>query len=400
MKAMSEPTVSCPKCKTEIKLTESLAAPLVEATRRDFEKRLAQKEGDWRLRENELRQQEALKAKALLATELDGRTREIQQLNEVLKQNNEKLAEAQRSQAICLQKERALADKTRELDLTVEKRVQENLTSVRVQARLEADDQYKLRVHEKEQTIASMQKQIEDLRRKAEQGSQQTQGEVLEQELESLLRAKFPFDRVEPVPKGEHGGDVLQRVRNPQGGECGAILWETKRTKSWSDGWLAKLREDQRAAQAEIAVIVSFALPKDVDTFELVEGVWVTHPKTMLPVAFSLRQMLLEVSSVRHAAEGHQTKAEMMYGYLTGSRFRQRVQAMVESFSCMQDDLAKERKVMLKQWAKRQEQIDRAMEATAGMFGDLQGIAGKSIQEIEGLDLDGLDEVRQLSLTA
>ena len=400
MKAMSEPTVACPNCRTEIKLTESLAAPLVEATRRDFEKRLAQKENDWRLREVDLRQQEALKAKALLAMELDGRAREVQQLNEVLKQNNEKLMEAQKSQAICLQKERTLGDKLRELDLTVEKRVQENLTSVRAQARIEADDQYKLRVHEKEQTIASMQRQIEDLRRKAEQGSQQTQGEVLEQELEAQLKARFPFDQVEAVAKGEHGGDVLQRVRNAQGGECGAILWETKRTKSWSDGWLAKLREDQRAARAEIAVLVSFALPKDVDTFELVEGVWVTHPKTMIPVALSLRQMLAEVSSMRHAAEGQQTKAEMMYGYLTGSRFRQRVQAMVESFSCMQDDLAKERKVMLKQWAKRQEQIDRAMEATAGMFGDLQGIAGKSIQEIEGLDLDTLDEVRQLSLTA
>src|SRR4030042_2204823 len=138
---------------------------------------------------------------------------------------------------------------------------------------------------EKEQTIASMQKQIEDLKRRADQGSQQLQGEVLELEVEQLLRTKFPNDMIEPVPKGEHGGDVIQRVIGPLGQTCGIILWESKRTKNWSDGWLTKLREDQRAAKEEVAVIVSQALPKEVETFGLIEGVWVTHPRAVLPVA-------------------------------------------------------------------------------------------------------------------
>ena len=200
---------------------------------------------------------------------------------------------------------------------------------------------------EKEQTISSMQKQIEELKRRAEQGSQQLQGEVQELELESLLRAKFPQDTIEPVPKGEHGGDVLQRVKNSSGQLCGTIIWESKRTKSWSDTWLAKLREDQRTAKAEIAVIVSQALPKDIDPFGQMEEVWVTYPKTAMPVAVLLRQALLEVSAARIASEGQQTKMEMVYHYLTGPRFRQRVQAIVEAFSSMQEDLDKEKKAII-----------------------------------------------------
>ena len=236
-----------------------------------------------------------------------------------------------------------------------------------------------------------MQKQIEELKRKAEQGSQQLQGEVHELELEALLRAKFPLDSIEPVPKGEHGGDILQRVAGPMGQTCGTILWEVKRTKNWSDGWLVKLREDQRTAKAEVAVIVSQVLPKGVETFELIDGVCITHPRAALPVAVMFCHTLMEIASARQASEGQQTKMEMVYQYLTGPRFRQRVQAIVEAFSSMQEDLDKEKKAITKQWAKREAQIDRVMQATVGMYGDLQGIAGKTLQEIEGLELHALE---------
>jgi hypothetical protein len=235
-----------------------------------------------------------------------------------------------------------------------------------------------------------MQQKIEELKQKAEQGSQQLQGEVLELELESLLRAKFPFDTIEPVPKGEFGGDTLQRVVSQSGVMTGTILWESKRTKNWSNGWLVKLREDQRTAKAEISVLVSQALPEGIETFDVIDGVWITHPRAILPVATILRHTLLQVSNARLISEGQQTKAEMVYQYLTGPRFKQRVEAIVEAFSSMQDDLDKERKAIMKQWAKRDEQIERVMSATVGMYGDLQGIAGKSIQEIEGLELPAL----------
>ena len=417
---MTEPMITCPKCQTEIKLTESLAAPIVESARREYEQRLAQKDADIAKRETSLREQEealskakeaidgqvaeklrqerakivaeeSKKAKLALATDLEQKTKEITDLQEVLKQRDEKLAEAQKAQAEIIRKQRELDDAKRELELTVEKGIQEGLAVTRDRVRKEVEEQMKLKVMEKEQTITSMQKQIEELKRKAEQGSQQLQGEVQELELETLLNTKFPRDIIEPVPKGEYGGDVLHRVIGPLGQSCGTILWESKRTKSWSDGWLIKLREDQRAAKAEIAVIVSQTLPKGVETFELIDGVWVTHPRAVIPVAVTLRHTLIEVASARQASEGQQTKMEMVYQYLTGPRFRQRVQAIVEAFSSMQEDLDKEKKAITKQWAKREEQIERVMQATVGMYGDLQGIAGKTLQEIEGLEMRALD---------
>lgn len=411
---MAEPMIVCPNCKTKIKLTESLAAPLLEATRKDYEERLAQKESEIAKREKALSKaresldeqiaerlkqerskiaaDEARKAKQALQTDLDQKSREVADLQEVLKQRDAKLAEAQQAQADLLRKQRELDDAKREVELTVEKRVQEGLAATREQARKEAEDQLKLKVAEKEQTIASMQKQIEELKRKAEQGSQQLQGEVQELELEALLGARFPRDTIEPVPKGEHGGDVLQRVVGPLGQACGTILWESKRTKNWSDGWLAKLREDQRAAKAEVAILVSQALPKEIETFDLVEHVWVVHPRVAIPVATTLRQSLVDLAMARQASEGQQSKMEMLYGYLTGPRFRQRVQAIVEAFSSMQEDLDREKKAITKQWAKREEQIERVMQATVGMYGDMQGIAGKTLQEIEGLALPALED--------
>jgi hypothetical protein len=195
-----------------------------------------------------------------------------------------------------------------------------------------------------------------------------------------------------PLIEGEHGGDVLQRVISAVGQSSGTILWESKRTKNWSDGWLAKLRDDQRAAKAEIAVIISQVLPKGVENFGLVEGVWVALPQAAIPVAVALRFTLIETATARIASEGQQTKTELVYQYLTGPRFRQRVQAIVEAFSSMKEDLDKERRVILKQWAKREEQIERVMQSTVGMYGDLQGIAGSTIQEIEGLEFKALED--------
>ena len=420
---MTEPIITCPNCKTEIKLTESLAGPLLASTRLQFEKQLAQKDSDIAQRESAMRDkekalteakrdlddqvadqvasqlkaerarvvaEESKKAKLAAANELEGKARELTELQDVMKLQDVKLAEAQKAQSELIKKQRELDDAKRELELTIEKRVQDGLTEVRTQARRDAEDGMRLKVAEKDQTITSMQQKIEELKQKAEQGSQQLQGEVQELELENQLRAKFPYDLIEPVPKGEFGGDALQRVNSQGGIACGSILWEFKRTKNWSDGWLAKLREDQRSAKAEVSVLVSQAMPKGVETFDLVDGVWVTTPRAAMAVATVLRQGLLQVSQTRALSDGQHTKTEMVYAYLTGPRFKQRVEAIVEAFSSMQEDLDKERKVIIKQWAKRQEQIERVMGATVGMYGDLQGIAGKSLQEIEGLELDSL----------
>ena len=165
------------------------------------------------------------------------------------------------------------------------------------------------------------------------------------------------------------------------------LLWESKRTKNWSDAWLTKLRQDQRTAKADFALLVSHVLPKGVDLFDHIDGVWVLDPKCVIPLAITLRQSLIEVSAVRQAGDGRYTKMGMVYEYLTGPRFRNRIEAIVEKFTDMQEDLDKERKTLTRLWAKREEQIHGVLDATAGMYGDLQGIAGKNLDEIEGLEI-------------
>jgi hypothetical protein len=419
---LTEPTISCPNCKTDIRLTESLAAPLIAETRRRFEQQLAAKDQDIAQREaavgtqkSELAKEKAAfeekiaeklaterlrivaeetqKAKQRAASDLEAKAKELADLKSVLDDQNKKLMLAQKAQAEFMRKERELEDARREMDLTIEKQVQSALGGVREKAKQEAEEALSLRVKEKEEQINGMQRQIEELKRKAEQGSQQLQGEVLELELEALLRAKFPFDAFEPVGKGEFGGDLIQRVVSPSGSPCGSILWEMKRTKNWGNDWIPKLRDDKRRAQADLAIIVSTALPKGVQTFDLIDGVWVSEFRSAFPIALVLRQLLLDVSAARIAGEGQQTKMELVYQYLTGPRFRERVRAIVEQFDELRSDLDRERKVMTKLWAKREAQITRAIDATTGMYGDLQGIAGKALKEIEGFDFPAIENM-------
>jgi hypothetical protein len=415
-KYMSEPQITCPHCKTEIKLTESLAAPLIAETRKNFEQQLARKEAEFGRREASLRQSqqelakareaideevtkrlraersaiveaEAAKARSALASDLEQRDRQLAELQQNLTDNNTKLAAAQQAQLDVMRKSRELDDARRELELSVEAKVQASLTAVREKATLDAEEGLKTKLSEKEHQIAGMQRQIEDLLRKAEQGSQQIQGEALELELESSLRCRFPRDLIEPVPKGECGGDVLHRVLGHADQICGSIIWETKRTKTWNDNWLAKLRDDQRTAKADIALIVTSALPKGVETFDIIENVWVAEPRFAIPLAIALRQSLIAVAGSRQVQEGQQTKMELVYRYLTGPQFRHRVDAILEKFTDMRDDLDRERKVMTRLWAKRGEQLNGVLDSTAGLYGDLQGIAGRAMPEIESLDV-------------
>ncbi len=426
---MSDPVIACPSCSTEIKLTEQLAAPLLRAMRDEFEGRISRKDAEMARREKDLEgQQTALKeaqesleqqvaerikaernaivaeetkkARVLAEQEIEIRTKEVGDLKELLSSQNEKLAAAQKEQAELLRKQRALDDAKRELDLTIENRVRESLNDVREKAKGEAEDSLRLKVTEKEQQISSMQRQIDELRRKAEQGSQQLQGEALEIELESLLRARFPHDLIDRIEKGEFGGDVLQRVMTVGGQACGGMLWETKRTKNWSDGWLAKLRSDQRAAGAAVAVLVTTALPKEIPAFGFIDGVWVADFASALPLAIALRRSLIDIAAAHQVREGQETKMTLVYQYLTGPRFRHRVEAIVEKFSEMQADLDRERKTMTRLWAKRETQIHGVVDSTVGMYGDLQGIAGKALQEIEGLDLPMLENTSEVELAS
>jgi hypothetical protein len=400
---MNEPQIVCPNCRHEIKLTESLAAPLIEATRKQFRDQLASKETEFAKKEEGLRRQQEeiararegieeqitlrIKSERIQIAAAEAKRARESTAAEIQSKSNELEEIRQLAQADLLRKQRELDDAKRELELTIEQRVQASLADVQVKARQEAEDVLKAQVSQKDLQIAAMNRTIEELKRKADQGSQQTQGEALELELEALLKSKFPLDLIEPVGKGEFGGDVVQRVKGSLGQPAGLILWEFKRTKNWSDGWLAKLREDQRNAKADVALIVSQTLPKDVETFALIDGVWVAHPRCALPVAVALRQSLIELAGARSAQQGQQTKMELIYQYLTGPRFRQRLEGIVEKFDELKEDLDKERKFMNRIWSKREGQIQSVIETTVGMYGDLQGIAGKALPEIPSLDM-------------
>lgn len=424
----SEEQIVCPQCQHKFELGEGITRQTIEKYEQDFEsvmkertavlRKEAEQEAERKLARtydaqlNDLKEQ--LMGSQQATAEMKARVEQVQQetkakaladfeaekrmLQQELSEKDGKLKEL-RDQEMALRQERnKLAESQRELELELQRKLDESKKVIEEQIRNTEAERFKLKEAEYQKRIEDAQKANEDLRRKLDQGSQQLQGEVQELELESLLRVKFPFDSIEPVPKGEFGGDTIQKVISQNGKSCGSILWESKRTKNWSDGWLTKLREDQRTAKADVAVLVSQTLPKGIEAFDVIDGVWVTNPRAALPVATALRHTLLQVSMARQASEGQQTKTEMVYQYLTGPRFRQRVEAIVEAFSSMREDLDKERKVIMKQWAKREEQIERVMGATVGMYGDLQGIAGKSIQEIEGLEMRVLESATQLPL--
>lgn len=409
---MSDPTLTCPECGTSIKLNESLAGPLLAEARDEFAEKLRRKNAEMAAQQlkleaeqagleaklkrgvqdarAEIAREEARKAAEKSAHDIAAKAKEADDLRETLKDNEAKLARAQEQQAMIMKERRALEDEKRELELTVEKRLQEEVEQIRTKAKAEQESAFLLKQRESEQQINAMRTQIDNLKRRAEQGSQQHQGEVLETAIEDMLAKSFIHDEILPVAKGVSGADILQRVMSPNGKFCGTILWETKRTKAWHATWLPKLKDDQRKCSADIAILMSTTLPKEMDpgSFGQIDGVWITGYDSALSMVGALRLSLIELANVLAVREGQASKAELVYDYLTGTKFRHRIEAIVEKFDDMRTDLEREKKVTLKNWAKRETQIDAVISSTLGMHGDLQGIAGNSMPEIGGLDDD------------
>ncbi|RKE95567.1 DUF2130 domain-containing protein [Sulfitobacter guttiformis] len=375
---MSELKIQCPKCSNEIELTEQLAGPMLADLRASFNDELAKREtqATEALTAAKAQAKEAAKAESSAAQAA---------LQDRLKAQDQKLKVAQIAQTAALKREQELKDKEAEMELTLQKMLAAERPVLAKKLSREADEKAGLKLAEQAQVMEGMKRQIEALKQKSEQGSMQTQGEAAEIVLEETLAAAFPIDGFVLVAKGVSGADVRQDVTGPNG-VAGSILWESKRTKNWTAAWLAKLRDDQRASGCEVAVITSHALPEGVDSFGMVDGIWVCAPRFAVPLATSLRQALIDVAGAKGRAMGQETKMEMVYDYLTGTQFKQRVDAIVERFEDMQDNLRKERVFIEKQWALRAKQIDLVIASTVGMHGDLQGIAGRSMPEIESVE--------------
>lgn len=402
--------VTCPRCAHEFPLTEAVAQRIRGDLAQEFEERRRQQDAALAKREREFeeraatlaRQRESFDAEVakkvaserqrLLAeaaqAEREKVGTELRDLQNQLTEQRLKLDSAQRVELDLRKHQRELEEKARQMELEVARKLDAERAKIVEGARQQSSEEHRLKLAEKEQLIVGMQQQIEVLKQKAEQGSMQLQGEVLEIELEDSLRREFLSDVLEPVAKGVRGADVLQRVRGGGGLECGAILWETKRTKHWAREWPGKLKEDQREARAELAVIVTRALPEGVRTFAQHEGIWVCDYAAALPLAAALRQGLLQAAVARQAQAGRQGKMEQVYEYLSGHEFRQRVEAIVEAFVAMQADLEAERRAMERLWAKRERSIRQVIAHTAGMYGSVQGIVGQAtLPEIQALEL-------------
>jgi hypothetical protein len=290
---------------------------------------------------------------------------------------------------VALEEKKLKRQHKKEVQSEVEKRFEERRRDIEDEANKKAEEESHSKLLEKDGKIESLTKQIADLKRSAEQGSQKLQGEVVELELESILRANFPLDVIEPVNPGVKGADVLQRVHSSIGQECGILIWESKNTKSWNDKWISKLKDDQREIKAAAAILVSVALPDTISHFGNIEGVWVTDFHSALGMATVLRESLIQVSVARRAAEGKNEKMEMLYSYLSGTDFKQRVEPIVESFIAMRDDLEREKRAMELAWSKREKQIQKVVRSVAGLYGDMQGIIGATLPKIEYLELPG-----------
>jgi hypothetical protein len=360
MAVQSEHTIACPSCGKRIPLTQTLRAEIEAALTREFEQRL--------LEERRRAEEDAVrKAEKKLA-------RELIDMKEQLSEQAGELDKARREELALRKRERELEKKAADLEISVARTLDAERAKLVDATQQRLAEEHRLKDAEKERQLADMRRQIEDLKRRAEQGSQQLQGEAGEGELESILRTNFPMDEITGIAQGVRGADIHHIVVDQRGTSCGAILWECKNARNWSDVWVPKLKDDQRAYRADVAVLVTAALPKGCTRFTTIDGVVVSDFACAGALAAVLRGHLIALTRARAAASTKEEKLELLYHYLSGTEFRQRVEAVVDAFTAMRADLEQERRAAERQWARRAKQIDAVTFNVSGLYGDLQGL--------------------------
>ena len=408
---MTDSKITCPTCGEEISIDEVFTSQIEIRVKKEFESKQKIKEQEFIAKEMELRKREqdvdknkkavdilvAEKVASQINQEKVGlwkkaqveadkkKIAEVKILEEQLKQKDLKLTEAQDKELAIRKEKNRLEEEKKEFELEKLRQLDDERKKISEEAAKKATEEKQFIISQLEKKLTDVTKAKDELARKLEQGSQQTQGEVSELELEDVLKVEFPQDEIIPVPKGIKGADIIQKVCDRVGRFCGQIIWESKKTKAWSEGWIKKLKDDQRSIKAELAVIVSAVLPDDVKSFAFRDGVWICDVKIAVALATALRINLEAVARERAMSVGKNEKMETLYTYLTGVEFKQRVEAIVEGFSEMQEGLNKERKFFEANWAKREKQIQKVISNTVGMYGDLSGLA--AMQPIKMLEL-------------
>ena len=400
---MSDQTITCPQCGTQIPLTDALTGKIREQLTLEIEKAVTEKEKQIALREKAV--SESLKnideqvgkkldaekvkiwaiAKEEAGKKLDLEMKDLQKANE----DKDKQLDVMRKQEMDLrQKTRDLEDKEKNMDLEFIRKMDEATKKIAEQAKLSADESSKMKLAEKDKTIEQMQKSLEEAQRKAEQGSMQIQGDAQETDLKIALQSAFTNDTIEDVPTGIRGADLIQTVISSMGQKQGVILWESKNTKVWNAEWIKKLKDDQANIKADLVIIATQVLPEGIETFGFKDGVWITAYKFALPLVTALRYQLSELNRVKHSFVGKDAKMELIYNYLGGAEFKNRIENIVMAFMSLKSGLDSERRAMEKIWNKREKEIERVIKNTTGFYGDLEGIMGTAaLPSIKALEL-------------
>ena len=412
----SDEAVCCPKCKHNFPLREGITQKTIEQYEADYEaqfqqereelrdqltkeaERKAQKDASEQLHKlteqlndtkSKVSEAEAKAIKA--AAEATAKAKadlELQQkaLTEELEEKNQKIREFQKQQLALLQEKKKLQEAKESQELELQQKLDAERTKMRDQAMLAAGQKFELKEAEYKKKIEDAQKANEVLSRKLEQGSQQLQGEVLELELEHTLVTGFPQDRIEEVKKGVRGADVIHTVCTPTGQVCGKIVWEAKRAENWSEKWLQKLKDDQHEAKADIAVLVTTAMPKGLqEPFCRLGEVWLVAPHAVKPVAEILRVVLLRCHEMKLKNTGKNEKMELVYNYLSSQQFAQKLKTVIETFDSMKAQLGKEKAAVQKIWAKRETQIERGSVSVFGICGELQAIVENTLPALDAM---------------
>ncbi len=376
MSKIKESNIKCPSCGTEIGLSEAMAHGLKEKLNVEL---------DARLKAERLRI--TADAEKSAETKMGSRLKELESQS---KEHKKIISGARKNELAFLKEKRRLEESRENLELDVARKLDAERQKIVSKALQQAVEAERLKLSDKYQLIGGLQKQINELKQSAEQGSMQLQGETLEVQLEEELREAFRHDDVTEIKKGQLGADVLQMIRTNQGVECGKILWEAKRAKNWSKSWVEKLRKDQREAGAELAVLVTTSPPDGLRGFDHIDGIWICEPIFAVATAKALRQGLIETTMQRAQVSGRKDKMALLYDHLCSVEFRQNVDGLVEVFKALQDQLVAEQRAFQKQWKEREKRIKMAVQHTASIYGDIQGIAGReALPEIKTLELPG-----------
>lgn len=371
-------TILCPHCGNPVEITQALTVQIQEQVAKDV-----QKQHEQELQSLKKKTEEALRKEFTQKQEV-----ELLDLQKQLKEKDIKVQEMQTFELKLREEKRKLEDQEKSLKLEVARTLDEERKKLEETVRKQSDEAHRLKELEKEKVITDLRKALEDAQRKASQGSQQLQGEVQELDLEETLKSAFIYDAITAIGKGVRGADIKQVVKTPLGNVCGVILWESKRTKAWSDEWVSKLKEDVRSEKANLALIVSTVLPAEsVHGFGHKDGVVVCSYQLAIPVAEMMRQKLIEVAREKFISQNRGEKKEELYGYITSHEFRQQIEALVEVYTDMHQQILKERSAMERIWKTRESQVTKLFTSTAAIVGSMRGKIGPSLSPVKGLEL-------------